>query len=598
MVEARSGATRRGEGERPWARRYPPIASMALALVLVMAVLPSALNTPQSNPTTTPEYAPVPPSDNAAAPPGGNVSSFGLAGSSSLKQGSAQQAANASDVPAQGAGNLAARGKTPSTKRCVGNPPRQTEDEVSPPCVADFRGDNGGATYGGVTRDEIRVLIYTLGSLYNTGDAGIQSSPKNAYVDVGAAADPNEHVVARLARGYQQYFNDRYQTYGRFVHFFVYFNDASVGDAASRRADAADNFATVHPFAVITALISGGNEEPYLEEMSKRGVLSFGSFSGRSQSLFDSFPAKVWGYFPSVEQMAARFTAYLCKKVIPYAASFSGNPLDNGSPRRLGLLYTSDTGRPPGLREAVKAGIAKCGGTFLDEEALPYAVDTTGNENAQASATAVATFQQKRISTVVWITGFDASFTRAAGSTAYRPELVVLGDGQTDGSYANGINQDQSVWQHAWVVSAETYFTTISAEPCYQAYREVDASENSTNIYWYACSLTYQSLRQMFTGIQVAGPRLTPASVDQGFHAIPALASTNPRVPACFYEPGDYTCVKDSVAEWWNTAGNKSGGCWMMTEGGRRRIGEDWPDGDVLTMKGPNDFCNNYSAVF
>jgi hypothetical protein len=52
------------------------------------------------------------------------------------------------------------KGVNPSNKRCVGNPPRQTEDPTSPPCVAFFDGDNFGSTYQGVTGEEIRVLIY------------------------------------------------------------------------------------------------------------------------------------------------------------------------------------------------------------------------------------------------------------------------------------------------------------------------------------------------------------------------------------------------------------------------------------------------------
>src|SRR5213076_962526 len=41
-------------------------------------------------------------------------------------------------------------------KQCVGPPPlRQIEDPQSPPCVNYWKGDNGGATARGVTRDNI-----------------------------------------------------------------------------------------------------------------------------------------------------------------------------------------------------------------------------------------------------------------------------------------------------------------------------------------------------------------------------------------------------------------------------------------------------------
>src|SRR5205807_1613108 len=59
--------------------------------------------------------------------------------------------------------------KTPSTKGCVGKPPRQTEDPLAPPCVASFSGDNFGATYQGVSKDEISVLFYFDGFINDIG---------------------------------------------------------------------------------------------------------------------------------------------------------------------------------------------------------------------------------------------------------------------------------------------------------------------------------------------------------------------------------------------------------------------------------------------
>lgn len=36
-----------------WARRYPPLATLVIALIIAVLVLPSSLNQPQANPTTT-----------------------------------------------------------------------------------------------------------------------------------------------------------------------------------------------------------------------------------------------------------------------------------------------------------------------------------------------------------------------------------------------------------------------------------------------------------------------------------------------------------------------------------------------------------------
>src|SRR6266851_5800626 len=109
---------------------------MALAVLIAVAVLPSALNLPQANPTETLEYAPVPPSDNDPPPPpaAGNLASLGLASSPGIVSGPSDRGvgtggagkgpgpAPAADAPPPPppAAVLPPAIKTPSTKRCVG----------------------------------------------------------------------------------------------------------------------------------------------------------------------------------------------------------------------------------------------------------------------------------------------------------------------------------------------------------------------------------------------------------------------------------------------------------------------------------------------
>src|SRR5688572_17011505 len=56
----------RARSER--ARNLPPLLVTAFAMLALLAVLPSALNIPQSNPGETLEYAPVPPEDDQPPP--------------------------------------------------------------------------------------------------------------------------------------------------------------------------------------------------------------------------------------------------------------------------------------------------------------------------------------------------------------------------------------------------------------------------------------------------------------------------------------------------------------------------------------------------
>ena len=277
-----------------WARKYPPLLAMALAILIAVAVLPSALNLPQANPTEVAEYAPVPPSDDDPPPPpaAGNLGSLGLASSAGIVSGPSATgvgtggtgkgpgpAPAADDAPPPPAAVLPPAIKTPSTKRCIGKPPRQTEDPLAPPCVASFAGDNFGATYQGVSKDEISVLFYFDGFINDIGTSrGQERRPEGQYFDLLNPPTEDEHVFIRVLRGWQRYFNDRFQTYDRFVHFYAYY--AASPTPESRRADAADNFAKLKPFATIS--YARENADDYLDSMAKRGVLNFASFVGRS----------------------------------------------------------------------------------------------------------------------------------------------------------------------------------------------------------------------------------------------------------------------------------------------------------------------------
>jgi hypothetical protein len=581
-----------------WAKKYPPLLALAAALLLAITVLPSSLNLPQSNPSTTLEYAPVPPDNNTPPLQNGNLSSLGLASTSGL---------TATGPPGgePGGGALpdvtppVGKGKTPSTKRCVGVPARQTDDPLAPPCVADFRGDNFGATYQGVTADEVRVVIYFQGNFqYLNTSKGTEVTPNNQYDDLATDAKPDDFVATRQFRVLQRYFNDRYQSYKRFVHLYVYYSGSDTS-AEARKAEAADNFATIKPFAVISYAQENG--QAYLDYMASHGVLNFGSYSFQPASFFSKYPKLVWGYLPSVEQLGRFYSQYICKKVVPFNASFSGNTGENGKPRKLGLLYANDPGHPEfvAMKNLVKQQVQACGGKFADERTFPAATyDYDLSHLPNYAVQNMAAFKQEGITTIIEPGGVETNQTKAAGQAKYFPEWVILGDTQNDQN-TRGQNQDQTVYDHAIVVSNVTYHANIRSQTCYVAYKDTDPASPDSDAQ-RSCDY-YPDMRQLFTGIQVAGPRLGPTSVDKGFHAIPHVASNDPKTPGCFYEPGDYTCVKDGVVEHYDSKGqsvnDNQPGCWRMTENGKRYVADGWSQDDVVTQQKPTDVCNGYSLT-
>jgi len=586
-------------GRRTATSNYGPLVPAALISLLLLAVLPSALGIPQTNPSETLEFAPVPPKDDSVVdPPLGNLSSLGLASGEGFSGDGALGGEGGGGVP-----DPRGAGKNPRTKQCVGNPPRQTEDPLSPPCVGFFNGDNFGSTYKGVTQEEVRVLFYFDGG-YVQASSGSGSDdqimPIAKYVDLAEPATEEEDAHTRTLRVLQRYFNERYQTYNRFVHFFIYFgNGINSHNTEGRRADAYDNYNKIKPFAVfpVTQFFS---PDAYLETMASFGVLNFGTFGSRPQSFFQKFPKLIWGYQPSVEQQAQTFAGHICTKVVNKPVSFGVNN-SVGGPRRLGLIRTTDAAQPGMQLFARRARelITECGGNFVAEATFPsagYLSDTRYTPDYASAG--MARFAQEGVTTVIWAQGYERYFSTAAANINYRPEWVIAGDSIHE-TNDRGQAQEQSVWEHAWVVTTTTRTPAADQRQCFQAAREAEPSFHAGDVA-FACA-HYDNLRQLFVGIQVAGPRLNPESIDKGFRAIPAVPSKTPFVPACFYEPGDYTCVKDATVAWYDPAARSSStsspGCWRMPQGGLRYTARTWPEGDVPAQRdSAKDPCNTLTT--
>ncbi|MBA3654646.1 MAG: hypothetical protein H0W70_10685, partial [Actinobacteria bacterium] len=599
----------KGASTPEWAKRYPPLVTLLAALAIAIIVLPSSLNQPQTNPSQTLELAPVPPT-NEKPPPIGNLNQLGLGRSSgvsaggALGEGSGLDAGGGLPGATDGPGS---RGRDQSTKNCVklaDGRRHQTEDPLSPPCNAFFDGDNGGNTYDGVTKDEIRILFYENGASFYTPTArGTDTEPASELRDLDEAPRQGELGIETTRRAWAKYFEDRYQLYNRRAHFYIYYGSGS-GTPEARQADAAQAYAQVKPFATISSTGLSGASDDFLVYMAKRGVLNFGSFSGRTQAFFNQFPKRIWGYPPTLEQMGAMYSDFVCKTVVPYKTSFGGPGTPAGQKRKFGIVRTRDATYPnlPKLAAAVKSKVRACGGDVIEYEAtFPKNGFFTDTQSPPQYATNdMLKMKGENVTTLLWAGGVETKYSAAATQVGYQPEWVTLGDGlQEANNYGQG--QDQNTWSHAWTLTPTVKIVPLTSQICYQAYRSVDPNAPESDVGGFAC-LDYDNLRQIFTGIQVAGPKLGPTSIDKGYHAIPSIESEDPRLPACYYEPGDYTCVKDTQAMWYDPQGIEPGGqtagCYRMVLGGKRFRSGTWPARDIISLQDRSkDECNAYDQT-
>ena len=588
------------------ARDYPPLLLAGLVMLVMLAILPSALNLPQTNPSQTLEYAPVPPEDETQVdPPAGNFSSLGL-GSSSGVGGEGDTPTGLSTPGGEVPGGRAV--KTAGTKKCVGSPPRQSEDPLSPPCVASFNGDNGGATYLGVNRDEVRVVLHFAGQTqecYYTRPC--EPLPVDKIYDLTQPPEEGEPTRVKLYRNWMRYFNERYQTYGRFVRMFIYWGPLS-GTPESRRAAAGTVLTQIKPFAALEYL--SFNADAFVETIARRGVMSFGGMALRQRSVYSEFPGLIWSFAPPAEYLAETFSSFICTKAAPHPVSFSGNQGQNGRPRVFGLIRTNNQAqaRYVAVGESVREKTQDCGVRYAAEATYDWCPGlNVGDGREEGAAAIIAEMQAAGVSTIIQPGCWENALTNAANAQNYYPEWLTTDYRGLERSEVGQIGQNQNVWSRAWVITPQTLQNSHGGlpveEPCMDAYLSVDPTIDKDSFEPVIACEVYNDLRQLFTGIQVAGPRLHPKSIEKGFRAIPPKPSTGPTQPSCYYLPGEYTCVKDAVAQWWDPSApgeNQGGaaptkgfsGCWRMGNDGKRYLPGDWPSGDILNMQRDGQICN------
>lgn len=494
----------------------------------------------------------------------------------------------------------------PSSLRCVGNPPRQTEDPMSPPCVPYFMGDNGGSTARGITAHEIRVVV-----TFDRGSYADEETPEAGIYDVDRPLGPScrkhipavlgrcDHLLVRNVRAYSTYFNSRFQTYGRRVHFYALFTDAP--DARSRRLDAAEILETVQPFAVLDEAVFYGHNDEFVSALSARGMMVFSSPYPLADSIYASNDPLAWNFWADARTRADLYSSFVCRTVAPFPVAHTLDPDLVGTPRRFGLYYSSGASDPtaPALVARVKDGLRACDASWIAEATFPggrFAVD--GRDTSMEQSAAVATFRDAGVTTVLWLGGVDTRFTHLAAADGYLPEIVFAGDGDLE-SQAVSHFQHPLVWRNAWGTTDRIRADRREDTPEYQAYLEGDPNPGEDDAIMGA--RLYRGQFLLFSAIQLAGPLLKPVRVARALRSLPKAESRGAYDAACFFGTDSHSCVKDAMQIWWDPAGRTSNsttpGCFRMARGGLRSQMGGWAEADDA-FASSDDPCFSYGGTY
>lgn len=432
-------------------------------------------------------------------------------------------------------------------------------------CIADVDGDNGGATAPGVTGDEITVVAW----LPNDDD------PIFALVRQALGIDESVDDVRETYEGLVEIFQAHYQTYGRTVNLEFVQASGTMLDPVAARADAV-RAADMQPFAVLGGPLLAN---AWTEELHARGIVCM-ACPGTSDPAPTSF-----GILPSTGQIRDHVVEYVSTKLAGKPAEFAGDDLKEDE-RVFGLLYLAQSDSDEGHADRMVDELADQGVDVA--ETFTYPLDP--GRAQELSASAIARFKDAGVTSVILradpITA--PAFTNEATEQNWFPEWVLGGFQFTDATtFARGFDQQQ--WEHAFGVSFMPPLAPPAVTPAYRLYEwyfgEPPAADN-------ALILIYPQVALFLTGVEYAGPDLTPEHLRDGLFAFPPTPSavTQPSVDYREVEGkgadnDDYAGIDDMVELWWDAdatgtdeTGEEGQGMYRYVDGGKRYYLGDWPD--------------------
>ncbi len=539
--------------------RTPGFVYTAITLVLVLVVGVVAMSQTQPPPPTIAEFAPQAVEQIEDAPVE-QTSDFGSGEGGLLGDRTASLPTPAPDTtgPDREVIDVA------RVRRCIGDPPRQIEDPQSPPCVPYWEGDNGGATWKGVTRDTVTI----------------------------AAPDGGDDELRLL----QSFFNNRFEFYGRKLR--VVKIETPNGSPEGQRAAAQDVDELHNAFASTDQSAASGFH--YYEELARRTLLSAAHEVNFSEPWMVDRAPYIWQYPMAGDEMFRNIGRWACRRLSGNAARHSGDPVLQGQQRRFGIVLIKTFPEVPASTDPVEAELSACGEQVA--ERIEFSgTSPTDSAAAQNATNAVLQLKAAGVTSVICLCHITqtGNMYRAATSQGYFPEwltstYLVQDTNFTIRALANEPNQLASTFGLAF----RPRQVPLEASPSWWAVQEADPSRprsQEASVLLAGLNVQYRSLLLLASGIQMAGPHLTPETFAAALHR---TTFPNPDHPIMAgkvgFKGGSHSMTIDAAEYWWsNTArspyADEGSGTLCYVDGGSRHSLGTWPSGDDVFFRPPCD---------
>jgi hypothetical protein len=521
-------------------RGYGPLAVFALMLLLMSVLVPSkvpdeaALSTGSSSEDASGDEGP----ETVVTTPDGQAAEGGTGG------------------PAGEGGTGGGATAPGSAGGCPDRKEQVPGDPYSPPCTT-FKGSNGGGTSKGVDAKTIKVAYRVLNekgfqqTLAQLAGASLSDTPDSVTRTVGALAD---------------YFNERFQFYGRKIEIVFYDGRGSntnelLGKGREQAvADAIQVAEEIGAFADLSA-----TSEPYAGALADRGVIGFGT-PYLSRKWHEDHAPFAWSIATDGSIVSEFAAEYAVKKLYGGNAVHAGGALE-GKPRKFGTLAPENSWYQESVDNAEEV-VKKAGQKPGYRRAYVLDLGTMSNQATQI----INDFKDRGITTI--LCGCDpilpVFLSGVSNREQYYPEFIIVGTALTDADIVGQL-WNQNFASHAFGVSPLDGFVPPTKTIAYAAYKSVRNDEPA-----FSVDLIYYQMYMLAIGLQMAGPDLNPQTFEAGMFNYPAKTG-----PFGLWEfgVGDRTAANDVREIFWDpgaisTYNGKTGAYIGANEGKRFQKGQ------------------------
>jgi hypothetical protein len=519
----------------------------------------------------------------------GSLTLVGVAGGAPTgvvlsKSGPANEGPYPYKYPATGSVTVGS-GTTVSGHKCTPGT-AQFASPYAVPCIAKFTGNNGGATYDGVTANEIVLAQREFPSTSNSQEIAAQAE---------AAGVALPQVIDQVEQVFLNYFNKVYDLYGRKVVIepMQATGNSTVESLNEGQAQACADAATIaqqmHAFGEtgIASNFQAGGTGPFSQCAAQDHLVEFEGNAYYDEGTFQSENPYVWSNTQNCTTGSQSEAEVVGTMLAGKKATYAGEADLQSKTRKFGTYVPNVPAYLNCTANFQKVVEQKYHIPATDFTKFAYGLDIS--TFAQSAQQAIVQFKAEGFTTVVVASDpYSAGLlTMAAKAENYYPEWFIIGTALTDEDPSPQTYDDPTeITGHLFGMSelsasTDTTGPTSLAGKLYKQLTGHTIPKETDG--------DYSQLVEIFNALQAAGPDLTPQSMARGLHAIPALGAPLYQYGKWSYNvgatgkpgAGEHTASTDARFVWWDANAisplNHKMGTFVAAFGGKRFSLGQWP---------------------